>query len=109
MLNDLLEIERSLTANGISLPDRHPDIKDMAKGLALRVRLGVGGRIAQVEIISDAGRGAQWTLRDGQHNGFPGLRLGEEGKNGQPPKGLLRLDAASRRLMSGHGLATKRR
>jgi hypothetical protein len=98
MLNDLHEIERGMTANGIIPPDDHEDIKDMAKGLALRVRLGVGGRIAQVEIIADAGRGAQWTLRDGQHNGFPGLRLGEEGKDGQPPKGLLSLRAAAREV-----------
>ena len=109
MLNDLLEIERSLTANRISLADRHPDIKDMAKGLALRVRLGGGGRIAHVEIISDAGRGVQWTLRDGQHNGFPGLKLGEEGKNGQPPKGLLHLTQPRGRLTSNYGRPTKRR
>ena len=70
----------------------------MAKGLALRVRLGVGGRIAEVEIIADAGRGVQWTLRDGQHNGFPGLRLGEAGKDDQLPKGLLSLGAVAREV-----------
>ena len=74
MLNDLLLIERGLVANGIELGERHPDIKDMAKGFALRVRLDSNGRVNSVEQVAEAGRGAAWTLRDGQHNGFPGLK-----------------------------------
>lgn len=74
MLNDLLQIERGLSAHGIEIAGRHPDIKDMAKGSALRVRLAAGGRVDSVEIIQDAGSGVVWTLRDGQHNGFPGLK-----------------------------------
>lgn len=74
MLNDLLSIERGMAAHGINFVERHPDIKDMAKGLALRVRLAAGGHIDAVEIVEEVGRGALWTLRDGQHNGFPGLK-----------------------------------
>ena len=48
MLNDLLTIERGLTAHGIDLVARHPDIKDMAKGRALLVRLRANGNIASV-------------------------------------------------------------
>ena len=84
MLNDLLAIERGLTASGIDLVGRHPDVKDVAKGQALRVRLAEGGRVSSVEIMAEAGNGAVWTLRDGQHNGFPGLKTAA---------GLLALDA----------------
>ncbi|ALK09274.1 hypothetical protein [Blastochloris viridis] len=87
MLNDLLAIERGLTANGVDLVGRHPDVKDVAKGSALRVRLAEGGHVSSVEVIPEAGNGAVWTLRDGQHNGFPGLKTAA---------GLLALDAFAR-------------
>jgi hypothetical protein len=74
MLNDLFSVERGMAAHGIGLVGRHPDIKDMAKGGALRVRLAADGDIVVVEIVEEGGRGALWTLRDGQHNGFPGLK-----------------------------------
>jgi hypothetical protein len=88
MLNDLLAIERGMTGHGVDLVGRHPDVKDMARGGTLRVRLDAGGRIAGIEIVAEAGRGAVWTLRDGQHNGFPGLKTAS---------GLLLLDADARR------------
>jgi len=88
MLNDLVTIERGMAAYGIDLVDRHSDIKDMAKGSALRARLDARGSVASIEIVVEAGRGALWTLRDGQHNGFPGLKT---------VAGLLSLDAAARR------------
>lgn len=74
MLNDLFSIQRGMAAHGINSVERHPDIKDMAKGMALRVRLAADGHIVKIEIVPEAGRGALWTLRDGQHNGFPGLK-----------------------------------
>ena len=76
MLNDLMAIEKGLSAQEISVVDRHPDIKHMAKGGVLRVRLGANGRIASLEFVAKAGRGAFWTLRDAQSNGFPGLKTG---------------------------------
>jgi len=87
MLNDLLAIERGMTAHGVDFVGRHADIKDMARGGALRARLDASGRIATVEIVADAGRGALWTLREGQQNGFPGLKTAS---------GLLLLDADAR-------------
>lgn len=86
MLNDLYAIERGLMARGIGLTSVHPDVKDMAKGPAFRLRIDADGKIADVALIADAGRGAVWTLRDGQHNGFPGLRT---------KAGLIALDAAA--------------
>lgn len=83
MLNDLSLIERGLTAQGVPLADRHPDITEMAKGLTLRVRLAADGSIDEVERTGETGNGAVWTLRDGKHNGFPGLTTGG---------GLLALD-----------------
>ncbi len=98
MLNDLLSIERALTAFGVALSSRHSDIKDMGKGGALRVRLGADGHIVSVEIVQESGSGAIWTLRDGQHNGFPGLKTGFPIKTAGKTevRGLLRLDAVAR-------------
>ena len=87
MLNDLLAIERRLAAHGIVVAGRHPDVKDMAKGPAFRVRLAVDGSIHKVDLDPDAGHGSLWTLRDGQHNGFPGLKTAA---------GLVSLDSAAR-------------
>jgi hypothetical protein len=75
MLNELFALERGLAAAGGPFGGRHPDIKDMAKSGVIRVRLREGGTLATVELVPKGGRGALWTLRDGQQNGFPGLRL----------------------------------
>ena len=74
MLNDIYSIERSFAAQGVAVGAVHPDVKDMAKGQAFRLRLDAASALVGVELIEDAGRGAVWTLRDGQHNGFPGLK-----------------------------------
>src|SRR5271155_5299418 len=104
MLNDLLSLERRMAAHGIPLVGQHPDIKDMAKGWALRVRLSADGHIIAVEIVDEAGRGALWTLRDGQHNGFPGLKTAA---------GLLSFDKRARedhdQAWDGDKKATSRR
>lgn len=89
MLNDLFAIERGFAAHGIDLVGRHPDIKEMARGWALGVRLTASGAIGEIEFIPEAGRGRVWTLRDGQHNGFPGLKTA---------RGLLALAANALRV-----------
>jgi hypothetical protein len=66
---------------------RHPDLKDMAKGEAIRVHLKEDGRLAAIELVPQGGRGELWTLRDGQQNGFPGLKTAT---------GLLQIDETSR-------------
>ena len=75
MLNELFALERGIAAAGGSIGARHPDIKDMAKSGVIRVRLREDGTLATVELVPKGDRGALWTLRDGQHNGFPGLKL----------------------------------
>jgi len=85
MLNDLALIERGLAAHGVPLTDRHPDVKEMAKGQMLRVRMAADGTIDDIERIG--GNGTVWTLRDGQQNGFPGLKT---------DAGLLPLDTVAR-------------
>lgn len=104
MLNDLLAIERRMAAHGIVVAERHPDVKDMARGPAFRVRLAADGTIHNVELVPDAGRGVLWTLRDGQHNAFPGLKTAA---------GLLSLDEAAlnahdRTWQADKGAATRR-
>ena len=74
MLNDLYVIERGLVASGVATIGRHPDIKDMAKGPAIQIRLAADGSICEIDRVPEAGRGQRWTLRDAQHNGFPGLK-----------------------------------
>ncbi len=76
-----------MVSHSADVAARHPDIKDMAKGTAFRIRLSKVDTVAAVELIVDAGRGTVWTLRDGQHNGFPGLKT---------TTGLLLIDAEAR-------------
>jgi hypothetical protein len=94
VLNDLYDIERGLKAHGAAIVAQHPDVKDMAKGGAILVRLDARGGVDDIEFVPDSGNGALWTLRDGQHNGFPGLKTGQPGnpKSAKPGKGLLTLD-----------------
>ena len=84
MLNELLAVERALSAHGVTFAARHPDIKDAAKGSFLCARLDQDGGVHRLEILEAKGRGSLWSLRDGQHNGFPVLKT---------DRGLLALDA----------------
>lgn len=77
MLNDLLAIERGLAAHEIVVEPRHADLADLAKGWAFRVRLARHGLVSAVEIIHNAGGGIVWTLRDGKHNAFPGIKTAD--------------------------------
>jgi hypothetical protein len=75
MLNELFALERGLAASGATVGGRHPDIKDMAKSEVIRVRLLSDGHLSTVELVPKGERGTLWTLRTGNHNGFPGLKL----------------------------------
>ena len=76
MLNELLSIERGLRQHGFRLAEKHPDVKEIGKSDApLRVRLAADVRIARIEATKE-GQLELWTLRDGQHNSFPYLRMG---------------------------------
>jgi hypothetical protein len=74
MLNELLLIERGLTQHGLSLAESHPDVKEIGQDAPLRVRLAAGGTIARIE-TTEKGQ-VRWTLRDGQHNSFPYVKIG---------------------------------
>ena len=75
ILNELLEIERGLTAAGIQVATPHPDLKEVGKGNVLRVRLTAEGAIQNVEAVAPELRARLWTLRDGQHNSFPYVKV----------------------------------
>lgn len=115
MLNDLYGIERGLEAHGVVVAAQHPDIKDMAKGGAILVRLDARGVIDDLQFVDESGNGALWTLRDGQHNGFPGLKIGQPGnaRSGKAGKGLLALDertlAAHEKIWAGDRTPAARR
>jgi hypothetical protein len=74
MLNELLALEHGMRAYGFASVPRHPDISRLLKGDVVRVRLGGCGGIAEVELLAGETRPEIWTLRDGNHNGFPGLK-----------------------------------
>ena len=96
MLNELHAIERGLAAHGVTTVPRHPDIKETGKGDVIRVRLDPTGAIAELELLSGKDRPALWTLRDGQQNGFPGLKTGFRNKGQAVATGLLDLRDAER-------------
>lgn len=75
MLNELLAIKRGLAAAGIQVAARHSDVKAVGKGDVLRVRLGVDGAIRTLEQITPEARALLWTLRDGQQNSFPYVKI----------------------------------
>lgn len=87
MLNELIELERGMAAYGFAPVPRHPDLSQLAKGSVMQVRLAADGAIARLERLDGATRQEIWTLRDGKHNGFPGLRTA---------RGLIVLDKTAR-------------
>jgi hypothetical protein len=87
MLNELLGLERGLSAHGFAAVPRHPDLSQLLKGDVVRVRLARDGAIAELDLLERMTRSEVWTLRDGKHNGFPGLKT---------TRGLIVLDAAAR-------------
>jgi len=74
MLNELHLLERGLAEHGMKAVARHPDLSQLLKGDAIRVRLDANGAIDSLELLPGKTRPEIWTLRDGKHNGFPGLK-----------------------------------
>jgi hypothetical protein len=69
VLNELLIAERGVRKAGISMTERHPDVKAAAAVPTLIVRLGVNGDVESVQPVPSEAK--PWTLRKGQHNSFP--------------------------------------
>lgn len=87
MLNELIALERGLAATGFAAVARHPDLSQLLKGDVVQVRLTADGAIAKVDLLEAETRNEVWTLRNGKHNGFPGLKTG---------RGLIELDGDAR-------------
>jgi hypothetical protein len=83
MLNELHLLARGLAEHGVEAAAHHPDLSQLLKGDVIRVRLDGGGTIDELELLPGKTRKDIWTLRDGKHNGFPGLKTA---------RGLLALD-----------------
>lgn len=75
MLNELLSIERGLTAAGIAIEPRHPDIKSVGKGTMIRVRLDKSGVPGSLDLIDAQAARNLWTLRDAKQNSFPFVKI----------------------------------
>lgn len=87
MLNELAELESGWTALGMGVAGRHPDLAQLRKGNVIRGRLNATGLIDELELLDGKTRSDIWTLRDGKHNGFPGMNTA---------RGLLDLSRAAR-------------
>ena len=87
MLNELLSLERGLTAGGFQAVSRHPDLSRLLKGDVVRIRLNGDGAIDELEFLEGQTRPEIWTLRKGKHHGFPGLKT---------RSGLILLDPMAR-------------
>lgn len=98
MLNELRLLERGLAEIGMAVEDRHPDLSTLLKADVIRVRLDGAGAIRAVEVLPEPAGGEVWTLRDGNHNGFPGLKT---------PAGLLDPDAPTRAEHDAHWTAAR--
>jgi hypothetical protein len=83
MLNELHLLERGLAEHGVEAVAYHPDLSQLLKGDVIRVRLDGAAMIDELELLPGKTRKNIWTLRDGKHNGFPGLKTA---------RGLLALD-----------------
>lgn len=69
MLNELVLVERALRQAGLTLPRRHPSIKNVRRMATLVVALDKKGLVASIKPLPREAEG--WTIRDGQHNSFP--------------------------------------
>ena len=77
MLSEIWELAKALEAVGVPLEKTHPRVKHPGKttGPCLRVRLRKDGSVGAVEAISDEEWSGLWTVRDGNQNSFPIVRL----------------------------------
>src|SRR5262249_44450052 len=73
MLNELLIAERGARQADIPMIEKHPHVKDAGNMPTLLVQLDQGGSVSSVRPLP-AGSNV-WTLRDGQHNSFPFIKL----------------------------------
>lgn len=75
MLNEGFELFKSLERCGIAPPKRHPDIKEPGKKDGLIVGLNKEGNVDRIEYRNKEDISKLWTMREGNHNSFPVLKL----------------------------------
>lgn len=75
MLNELYQLSRNLQESGIQLVDLHQNIKTPGKAAGFIVGIDQNGMPHTVEPISAENMHKLWTLRKGQHNSFPYIKL----------------------------------
>jgi hypothetical protein len=75
LLNEFYQVDRSLRSAGIAVGVRHPDIKAPGKTEILRVRMAAGNGVTQVDVLTPEEASVRWSLRDGNHNSFPDVKI----------------------------------
>lgn len=75
MLNEGHLLYKSLERCGIKLTKRHPDVKEPGKKDGLIVGLDEKSRIEMIEFRNSEDITKLWTIREGNHNSFPVLKL----------------------------------
>lgn len=73
MLNELLLIDRGLQTADIQFSLTHKDVKEASRVPTLWVLLDSQGLVSSARLVPPDV--TPWTLRDGQHNSFPFVRL----------------------------------
>ncbi len=75
MLNELYRLSNNLQKCGIQLGDLHQNIKTPGKAAGFIVGIDQNGIPKTVEYVSGQNMHRLWTLRKGQHNSFPYIKL----------------------------------
>lgn len=77
MLNEGYALYKSLKHCGISLTNRHPDIKEPGNSEGLIVGIDKNGKVTRLEYRRAEEITKLWTIREGNHNSFPVVKLQE--------------------------------
>ena len=75
MLNELYALHESLKRCGISVPRRHPAVKNLRKSEGLIIGLAGDGRPCTVEYLSREQAIDLWQVAPDNHNSFPAINL----------------------------------
>lgn len=108
MLNEGYALYKSLERCGISLIQRHPDVKKPGRKDGLVVGLDKKGKVARIEYRKAEDVANLWTTREGMQNSFPILKLQRPlwkiGQNDPLRKELddLKKDDAEKRRLLNH-------
>lgn len=79
MLSETFVLHQALERAGVEIPRKHPRVKPFAPsgGPCLRVRLDSNGHVMTVEAVTKEEWPGLWTVREGNQNSFPIVRVAE--------------------------------